>query len=189
MDDYRKVIKVIFVPIILVLILVIFLVLLCCNSSSGNYSIVVANYLSLPLESSASFNISSEFGNRIDPFGGDEEKFHTGVDLATSEGTNVVASGDGYIIETGFQENGLGNYVYIEHNFSGLIFYTVYGHMQDGSIVVSEGQKIKKGDKIGCVGSTGASTGNHLHFTITAPKLSFKKEYLINPIYVINGLN
>lgn len=189
MDSPEKVMKILIAPIILVLGLVLFLVIICCNSSSGDYSILVANYLYLPLEDSASYTITSEFGNRIDPLGSGEEKFHTGIDLATAEGTNVIASGNGYVVETGFQENGLGNYVYIEHNFSGLIFYTVYGHMQDDSIVVSEGQRVQKGDQIGSVGSTGASTGNHLHFTITAPKLSFKKEYLINPTYVINGLN
>ena len=189
MDNPEKAMKMISAPVVLVLALVIFLILLCCNSSSGDYSIMVANYLYFPLESSASYTISSEFGTRLDPLGSGEEKFHTGIDLATAEGTNVIASGDGYVVGTGFEENGLGNYVYIEHNFSGLIFYTVYGHMQDNSIVVTEGQSVKKGDKIGCVASTGASTGNHLHFTITAPKLSFKKEYLIDPTYVINGLD
>lgn len=188
MASTHNVLKVMIVFIVLTVIFIIFLVLLCCNSSSGDYSILVANYLSFPLESSATYEVKSEFGNRLDPLGSGQEKFHTGIDLATAEGTTIIASGGGYVVGVGFEENGLGNYVYIEHNFSGLIFYTVYGHMQDDSIVVSEGQPVKKGDKIGCVGSTGASTGFHLHFTITAPVLSFKKEHLIDPKYVIYGL-
>lgn len=171
------------------LFFILFLILLCCNSGGGNLSILAGTYFSLPLESSASYTISSEFGERVDPFDDSKTSFHTGIDLASGEGTVVIASADGTVVDTGFQDGGLGNYVYIEHNFSGLIFYTIYGHMLDESITVSEGQKVIKGEKIGSVGSTGNSTGNHLHFSITSPKLSFKKEYLIDPQYVIKGLD
>ncbi len=67
--------------------------------------------------------------------------------------------------------------------------YTAYGHMLDNSIVVEKGDSVLKGQKIGEVGSTGASTGCHLHFMIMKGKISYKEEDLINPRFVIDGLN
>lgn len=167
---------------------IIFFVLLVSNSS-GDSSILVANYFKIPFEDDTLYTVTSEYGKRYDPLNNSKEEFHKGIDLATSEGTNVLASADGYVVATGYDEGGFGNYVYIEHQFEGTTFYSIYGHMLDDSIVVSDGQKVKQGDKIGCVGSTGASTGAHLHFAITINKLSFEEKHLVDPSYVINGLN
>ncbi len=168
---------------------IIFLVLLVSNSSIGDSSILVANYFKIPFEDGTLYTITSEYGKRDNPLNNGKEEFHKGIDLATSEGTNILASADGYVVATGYDEEGFGNYVYIEHQFDGTTFYSIYGHMLDDSIVVSNGEKVKQGDKIGCVGSTGASTGTHLHFAITINKLSFEEKYLVDPSYVINGLN
>lgn len=167
---------------------IIFIILLATNSSSGDSSVLAVNYFSIPFENKEVFTITSNYGKRTDPMTG-EESFHTGIDLGAAEGTSVLASADGYVVETGFQEGGLGNYVYIEHRFSDLIFYSAYGHLLDDSIVVSEGQKVVKGEKIAGVGSTGRSTGNHLHFTIMTPKISFQKQYLVDPTNIIKGLD
>jgi murein DD-endopeptidase MepM/ murein hydrolase activator NlpD len=109
--------------------------------------------------------------------------------LGAPAGTDVVASADGIVYEVGYSATGLGNYVYIEHQTGDGVLYTAYGHMLDDSIVVEKDQPIMKGQKIGEVGSTGASTGYHLHFMIMKNKISFKSEDLIDPYFVIYGLN
>ena len=63
-----------------------------------------------------------------------------------------MASAGGKIYKTGYEPNGLGNYVKIQHDVNGETYYTAYGHMLDNSIVVSEGQIVKSGEKIGIIG-------------------------------------
>ncbi len=89
---------------------------------------------------------------------------HEGVDLAASEGTPVLAFAPGKVIRKS-KDNVNGNYVIIEHEALGL--KTSYCHMADNSVIVSEGQTVEAGQKIGGVGSTGRSTGPHLHFGVT----------------------
>jgi murein DD-endopeptidase MepM/ murein hydrolase activator NlpD len=104
--------------------------------------------------------ITSEFGNRLHPTLG-YYKFHTGVDIGASYGAKILAADDGTVITAGYNSGGYGNYVVISHG-NGLT--TLYGHMS--SYAVSNGQNVSKGDVIGYVGSTGRSTGPHLHFEV-----------------------
>ena len=104
--------------------------------------------------------ITSYFGNRLHPTLG-VYKFHTGVDIGASYGASILAADDGTVITAGYNEGGYGNYVVISHG-NGMT--TLYGHMS--SIAVSYGQNVTKGQTIGYVGSTGRSTGPHLHFEI-----------------------
>lgn len=158
------------------------------DSGSGDSSVMAGVFFTAPFEDGINYTITSEFGDRKDPFD-DTQTFHSGIDLSAPDGTNIVASGDGVVVEVGFQEEGLGNYVYIEHNYNGVIFYSAYGHMLDDSIAVSEGERVIAKQKIGVIGSTGKSTGTHLHFTLMGPNLKFDKDNLVNPINVINGLD
>ena len=176
--------------VLLPLILVLFLALLCSQSSSGGEAIVVVanDDFSIPFESSNLFSVTSPFGYRVDPLGSGETKFHSGIDLSSACGTDVLASVDGVVYEVGYSETGLGNYVYIKHQTSSGTLYSAYGHMLDDSIVVEKDEPIEKGQKIGQVGSTGASTGCHLHFMIMKNKISFNSEDLIDPYFVIYGL-
>lgn len=103
--------------------------------------------------------ISSKFGYRIHPIS-KTLKFHSGVDIPAPKNTDVLASDDGIVIYAN-NANGYGNLVKIEH-FDGKI--TVYAH--NNSILVKEGDIVKKGQVISKVGSTGNSTGNHLHFEV-----------------------
>lgn len=103
--------------------------------------------------------VSSLFGPRIDPFTG-QLAFHHGVDIATYEGTPIRAFSDGRVVWAGFGGS-YGLAVGIQHA-NGWISW--YGHMR--SIAVHAGQYVKAGEVIGTVGSTGRSTGPHLHFEI-----------------------
>ncbi|WP_438316209.1 murein hydrolase activator EnvC family protein [Sporosarcina sp. FA9] len=108
----------------------------------------------------ASGRVSSEFGYRNHPIYG-ISKLHAGTDIANSIGTRVVAAGDG-VVSTARFHGTLGNHIVVTHSVNGSIFTTVYAHLS--SIGVSPGQVVEKGQAIGKIGSTGASTGPHLHF-------------------------
>lgn len=103
--------------------------------------------------------ITSPFGYRSNPFGGGME-FHQGLDIAAPTGTTVAAAAGGTVISAGWY-GGYGNYILIDHG-GGMA--TGYGHLSQ--IFVSSGQQVQSGQAIGAVGSTGASTGPHLHFEV-----------------------
>lgn len=103
--------------------------------------------------------ISDEYGNRMHPILG-VEKFHNGLDLAASSGTSILAAYDGDVVAADYSGS-MGNYIMISHG-SGL--YTIYMHCS--ALYVSKGQSVYKGQNIAAVGSTGRSTGPHLHFSV-----------------------
>jgi murein DD-endopeptidase MepM/ murein hydrolase activator NlpD len=116
--------------------------------------------LALPIPE-GSFRFTSGFGVRTDPFTG-KSAGHNGVDMAAPRGTPIHAAADGIVIYAGYTR-GFGNTVMIKHNEE---ITTLYGHIREGGIKVHVGQAVKQGDIIAEVGSTGRSTGNHLHFTV-----------------------
>lgn len=89
--------------------------------------------------------------------------FHNGIDVAAPVGTPAVAVAEGTVERAGWGD-GYGNYVLVKHNISGKQYLTLYAHLD--TINVHTGQKLKQGNQIGGVGSTGNSTGPHLHFEI-----------------------
>lgn len=103
---------------------------------------------------------TDSFGVRGNPFGGGSSEFHPGQDIAAPRGTPVVAPADGVVIKADWQ-NGYGQTVVIDHG-NGLT--TRYGHLS--KIEVVAGQEIKRGEELGLVGSTGRSTGPHLHYEV-----------------------
>ncbi len=103
--------------------------------------------------------MTSRFGWRVHPIF-HTRKLHTGVDLASAKGTPIYAAGDGIVEHAGW-ENGYGNFTLIKH-VNG--YETGYGHQS--KIIVAVGDKVRQGQLIGYVGSTGNSTGPHLHFEI-----------------------
>ena len=104
--------------------------------------------------------ISSPFGGRPNPFSGYGRDWHPGIDIAVDYGTPVYASAAGYVQQAGWY-GGYGKYVRLSHDFG---YETAYGHMS--RLAVEAGSFVKKGEVIGYVGSTGYSTGPHLHFEV-----------------------
>jgi len=103
--------------------------------------------------------ISSYFGERSDPFTG-VPNYHNGIDIVNRPGTVILAAMAGLVADVGFNYN-YGNYVILKHASQ---YQTLYGHLTRS--VVSRGQRVQQGDKIGELGTTGYSTGPHLHFSI-----------------------
>jgi len=104
--------------------------------------------------------MASGFGYRIDPFYR-TSTFHAGMDFTADIGTEVYATGDGVVMKSMNDGWGYGNHVIIDHGFG---YTTLYGHLS--RIVAQPGQRVKRGQLIGNVGSTGRSTGPHLHYEV-----------------------
>lgn len=105
------------------------------------------------------FNVSSGFGVRSDPFRG-SAAMHAGVDMMGAYGTPIYATADGYVGRAGWT-GGYGNLIELEH---GKGIETRYGHLS--AILVHPGQQVRRGDLIARMGSTGRSTGTHLHYEV-----------------------
>lgn len=120
-------------------------------------------------------NITSSFGNRINPINGKGSEFHSGMDIKAEHGTLVKSTADGKVIFAGYKV-GYGNLVIIRH---GENFKTLYGHLS--KILVKEGENVKAETFIGKVGSTGRSTGPHLHYEIHSNGKKINPKNFINP--------
>ena len=116
--------------------------------------------------------LSAGFGNRIDPFT-NQRDFHAGIDISTPSGTRIQVPADGVVIAVGVK-GAYGNAVTVDHGF-GIV--TQYGHM--ASFNVKRGDRVRRGDVIGFVGSTGRSTAPHLHYEV------WVRDQAQNPIHYI----
>ena len=122
--------------------------------------------------------IASGYGMRIDPVYG-TPKMHQGLDFTAPQGKPIYATGNGVVKVSGTSGNGFGNHVVINHGYG---YETLYGHMY--RIKARQGQRIKRGQVIGWVGSTGKSTGPHCHYEVHI------NGHEVNPVYFFfNDLN
>ena len=121
--------------------------------------------------------MSSTFGYRSDPFTR-SGKFHSGVDFTGAQGTPIHSSGDGVVVVATHSSTGYGNQVIIDHGFG---YKTRYAHMS--KLFVTEGERVKRGHVIGAMGSTGRSTGTHLHYEVLV------KNQPVNPLLYFNDMN
>jgi len=110
--------------------------------------------------------ISSGFGPRLVAGCSFCSTYHEGIDFDPGSGVPIQVIADGVVSDVVESHDGLGNHVVVDHVINGQKVQTVYAHMLDGSIRVAVGQQLKVTDEIGEVGSTGASTGAHLHFEV-----------------------
>lgn len=114
----------------------------------------------IPLGWPAEGRFTDDFGGRYNPFSGEGYEFHTGQDIGCDYGAPVSATGNGYVATASYQ-NGYGNLVVIDHG-NGIT--TCYGHLS--KIEVTVGQPVERGAIIGRAGSTGRSTGTHVHYEV-----------------------
>lgn len=134
----------------------------------GKFLVPVQNFI----------KVTSKFGKR--EAHGVVSSNHTGIDLCGTLGSKVMAVKVGEVTWAGWQDNGYGNCVEIKHtDANGEIFYTFYAHMRDNSICVTKGELVNEGQFIGTQGTTGNSTGDHLHFEIRTS--SGSNRYAIDP--------
>lgn len=119
--------------------------------------------------------MASGYGWRTDPFT-KARKFHYGMDFSSPQGTPVYATGDGVVIRADDASSGYGNHIRIDHGYG---YVTLYGHLS--AYNVRAGQRVKRGDLIGKVGSTGRSEAPHLHYEV------MKNGEHINPIHFYYG--
>lgn len=119
--------------------------------------------------------MASGFGYRSDPFT-KIRKFHAGMDFSARTGTPIYATGDGVVTVADNKSSGYGNHIVIRHGFG---YETLYGHMS--KYKAKAGQKVKRGDVIGYVGSTGRSEAPHLHYEV------HKNGEVVNPLNFYYG--
>ncbi len=119
--------------------------------------------------------ITGGFGQRMDPLSGEGAAFHPGVDISAPTGTEIEATADGIVLHAG-REAGYGNEILLDHGYG---FTTKYGHLSKIYVVV--GQEVKRGQAIGAVGTTGRSTGPHLHYEVLVD------ENPVNPAKYLRG--
>lgn len=125
----------------------------------------------MPIKQSDIRQISSYFGYRTDPVY-KVTKYHSGIDFAAAPGTEVYASGDGEVVKEESNYWGYGNIITIDHGYG---YKTQYAHLQ--RFAVKKGQKVKRGQLVGYVGSTGKATGPHLHYEV------LKNDEAVDPLH------
>ena len=128
-----------------------------------------------PVNSTALRRMASGYGYRIDPFT-KARRMHFGMDFSAPRGTEIYATGDGTVTRADSRAAGFGKHVRIDHGFG---YVTIYAHLE--SFIVVKGDKVKRGEIIGYVGSTGRSVAPHLHYEIV------KDGVKINPINFYSG--
>ncbi len=119
--------------------------------------------------------VNSGFGSRLDPFTG-EGAFHQGLDISTRRDEPVLATAAGVVVRSG-PSGDYGKSIEIAHRAG---YRTIYGHLD--TILVREGQQVRRGERVGLAGSTGRSTGTHLHYEVR------RGEKAVNPLeYILDG--
>jgi murein DD-endopeptidase MepM/ murein hydrolase activator NlpD len=131
-----------------------------------------------PLSNKDLTRVASPFGVRIHPFY-KVLKMHTGMDFTAPTGTEIYATGNGVVVDVVYSARGYGNTIIIDHGYS---YKTLYAHLSKP--LVKPGNKVRRGDVIGLVGSTGMSMAPHLHYEVR------KNDEPINPInFYFNDLS
>ena len=142
---------------------------------------VKKSILKTPLDGA---RLSSTFGMRKHPISG-FNKMHKGIDFAAPKGTPVYAGGNG-VIERAGRNGGYGNYIRIRHNNE---YKTAYAHLSGFKKGISKGVRVNQGEVIGYVGSTGRSTGPHLHYEIIYQNKQINPPAFLHVFYGIRNRN
>jgi murein DD-endopeptidase MepM/ murein hydrolase activator NlpD len=136
-----------------------------------NQQVLASKPLINPLSPADQYWLTSTFGYRLDPFT-KQRRVHRGIDLAGQHGLHIHATGDGKVVLVEYNRYGYGNEVLIDHGFG---YTSRYAHLQD--ILVKPGDNVRRGQVIGTLGSSGRSTGPHLHYEIAHNNIA------LNPMF------
>ncbi len=156
-----------FLPVIGIIFIVILIVAILGSTFSTAYT---EETFVLPFNCK-NYRVTCNFGGRIDPVNGKADN-HTGIDVVPAC-TDIVAVASGTVIKSEAHPYN-GEHVVIEHKIGNDVYRTGYYHMRENSRVVTVGQNVKQGDKLGIVGATGHVTGVHLHFELQHLKIDDK---------------
>ncbi len=170
-------------PVVLVIFLVLIILAICAALFGSKESLYKSSFV-LPFDTT-NFSITSPYGERIDPIS-NEQKFHSGIDVVPTS-LNLVAVADGIVITSAYDPDSAGEHVIIEHKISGTTYRSGYYHLQENSRVVKSGEQVKQGQQIGLMGSTGYSTGTHLHFVLQEYNAKEKKFDYTDPTSIIKN--
>ncbi|MCK1996018.1 peptidoglycan DD-metalloendopeptidase family protein [Psychrobacillus psychrodurans] len=152
------------------------------QAASGGSSSAIPNVSAGSWTRPASGRFTSGYGSRTHPIHG-VVKTHYGIDIANSTGTPVVSAADG-VVSYASPLSTYGNVIMVTHSIDGQIFTSLYAHLS--SIKVSKGQVVSKGQIIGGIGTTGNSTGPHLHFEIHLGNWEGMAKNSVNPLRYIS---
>ncbi|MCS4238846.1 M23 family metallopeptidase [Myroides odoratus] len=141
------------------------------NLAKGKEKLLAAIPAIQPVKNESLKHMASGYGYRSDPFT-KIKKFHSGMDFSVNIGTPIYATGDGRVTRANNQLSGYGNLIEVEHGYG---YQTRYAHLSKYN--VKQGQTVKRGDIIGYAGSTGRSSGPHLHYEV---------HYKGNPVNPLN---
>ncbi len=164
-------------------ILIVIIIMSILAALFGSDTAFYQSYFVLPFDTDI-YTITSPYGERTDPITG-EKSFHNGIDVVPTS-SNIVAIADGTVVVSEVQESG-GESVFIEHKIGGQVYRSGYHHLKENSRVVKVGDVVKQGQQIGVMGSTGRSTGPHLHFSLQKFNASTQKFERTDPTIVINN--
>ncbi len=169
-------------PIALVVFLVLVIVAILV-STFGSSEAIYKSFFVLPFDTT-NYTITSSYGERIDPVN-NTSSFHSGIDVVPTS-PNIVAIADGTIIESNIDESH-GEYIVVEHKVGGNLYRSWYLHLKENSRTVQAGDVVLQGQQIGIMGSTGKSTGDHLHFSLQKYNVQNQSFEYTDPSLVITN--
>lgn len=170
-------------PIVPIIFLILIIMAIVASIFGSQESFYRANFV-LPFDTTE-YTITSPFGTREDPISS-EIKQHNGIDVVP-QSSNIVAIADGTVIVSSYDPDSSGEHVIIEHKIDGAIYRSGYLHLKENSRVVNVGDKVKQGQQVGLLGSTGYSTGEHLHLSLQVYNSKKKTFEYTDPLSIIEN--
>ncbi|MCM1052591.1 MAG: M23 family metallopeptidase [Ruminococcus sp.] len=165
------------------IIFIVLIILAVIAAVFGNEETFYRSYFVLPFDTNT-YTITSPYGERTDPIN-NTTAFHSGIDVVPTS-SNIVAVADGTVVISEMQESG-GETVVIEHKLGGVLYRTFYHHLKENSRTVKVGDVVTQGQQVGIMGSTGRSTGDHLHFSLQKYNVKDQKFEYTDPSIIINN--
>lgn len=171
-------------PVAFIIFIVLIILCIICSIFGIEQTYYKSNFV-LPFDTN-NYSITSEYGKRIDPIS-KEESIHTGIDVVPTS-DNIIAIADGVVSISTIDKYGA-EYIMIEHTIDNIKYRSSYWHLKEDSRIVKTNDEVKQGQQIGIMGSSGYSTGTHLHFALEKYNTKTKEYEYIDPSTIIKNSN